>query len=64
MNAVESMVTGEPSSVVALSSEYPSPRLIVCGLAPVSVMIGAVVSTTFTVLVTVAAAFPEASVES
>ena len=58
------MNTGEPSLVVAPSSVYPSPNSMVCGLVPFRVMIGEVVSTTFTVRLTWVALLPAVSVES
>ena len=51
----------EASSAVALESTYVSPSSRVAGLSPKTVIVGGVVSTTFTVLVAVPT-LPEASV--
>ena len=53
--------TDSPPLEVAPASEYTEPFSTVAGFAPVIVIIGAVVSTTLTVLVTWIAALPAAS---
>ena len=57
----EVTVTVSRSSAVAPASEYDEPNSTVAGLSPVTVITGAIVSTTFTVLVAVAV-LPAASV--
>ena len=58
---VTTVTVPEASLAVAPASVYVSPNSTVAGLSPVTVITGAVVSTTFTVLVAVPT-FPEASV--
>ena len=58
---VTTVTTPDRSVAVAPASLYVSPSSTVTGLVPVTVTVGAVVSTTFTVLVAVDV-FPEGSV--
>ena len=59
---VTTVTSPDKSLAVAPASVYVAPNSEVAGFVPVTVTTGAVVSTTFTVLVAVPA-LPEASVE-
>ena len=61
MSTLEVELTVSPPSAVAPASVYVAPSSTVAGLSPVTVITGAVVSTTFSVLVAVPV-LPESAV--